>query len=133
MADKPIIIDGVDVSELTSEQLACMNRYEVARLFTKLVDVLSETEDDYNNAQEDRVRMWTDSTGLTEKLKLKEQKCRKYKQTLIEIKEIAEEIENFAERIDEGNWGTLDWKIIDKSREILQKISEVLNDRQKQS
>lgn len=46
------------------------------------------------------------------------------KQTLTEIREIAVEIENFAERIDEDNWGILNWKIIDKSKEILQKISE---------
>ena len=38
-------------------------------------------------------------------------------------KKVVREIENFAERIDEDNWGILDWKIIDKSREILQKIS----------
>lgn len=75
MTDKEILIDGINISELTGEQLVCMNRYEVARLFTKLVDVLSETEDSYNNVQEDRVRMWANNTSLTAKLKRKEQEC----------------------------------------------------------
>ncbi len=114
MTDKQIIIDGVNVSELTSDQLACMNRYEIAHLFIKLVETLIRTEDDYNTAQEDRVKMWTDNTELTEKLKRKERECEmlkynngyevgalertidnlkseldKLKQTLINIKEIA--------------------------------------------
>lgn len=73
MTDKQIIIDGINVSELTGEQLVCMNRYKVSRLFAKLVDTLSKTEDDYNNVQEDRVKMWTDNTGLTDRLKREEQ------------------------------------------------------------
>lgn len=82
MTGKQIIIDDIKVSELTSEQLACMNRYEVAHLFIKLVETLSRTEDDYNKAQEDRVRMWTDITGLTKRLKRKEKECGKYKKAL---------------------------------------------------
>ena len=81
MTDKQIIIDGVNVSELTSEQLACMNRYGVAHLFIKLVEALSRTEDDYNIAQEDRVKMWTDNTELAEQLKRKEQECERLRDT----------------------------------------------------
>lgn len=140
MTDKQIIIDGVDVSNLTGKQLVCMNRYEIARLFAKLIDALIKIEDDYNNAQDDRVRMWTDNTVLTEKLKRKEQECEalrdekayaniaceqfekqinEYSQTLTEIKEIAE-----------VDFNHTCWKTYAKQLEqILQKIDEVLNDR----
>lgn len=80
MTDKQIIIDDIDVSELTSEQLVCMDRYNVAHLFIKLIETLSETEDNYNKVQEDRVKIWTDNTDLTEKLKAKEQECKRLKQ-----------------------------------------------------
>lgn len=83
--NKHIIIDGIDVSNLCVDKIACMNRYEITRLFTKFVEILIRTEDDYNKAQEDRVKMWTDNTYLTEKLKLKEQECEKYKQKLTKI------------------------------------------------
>lgn len=130
MTDKEIIIGGINVSELTGEQLVCMNRYEVARLFAKLVDVLSKTEDNYNNAQEDRVRMWTNNTGLTDKLKRKEQECEKLKNCLTEIKEIAENMNN------ECFYSDFDCKYCDMKNgctyhrkiKILQKISEVEND-----
>lgn len=93
MTNKQIIIDGINVSELTGEQLVCMNRYEVARLFAKLVDVLSKTEDNYNNAQEDRVRMWTNNTGLTDKLKRKEQECEK----------LNKQVEIFTRQLEKAN------------------------------
>ena len=44
MTDKQIIIDGVDVSALHSDQIACMNRYEVARLFVKTIKLLVTKE-----------------------------------------------------------------------------------------
>lgn len=77
MTDKKIIINDINVSELTSEQLACMDRYSVAHLFIKLVETLSRTEDDYNKVQGDRVKIWTDNTDLTEQLKRKEQELEK--------------------------------------------------------
>lgn len=167
MTDKQIIIDGINVSELTGEQLVYMNRYSIAHLFIKLVESLSRTEDDYNKAQEDRVKMWTNNTGLTDKLKRKEQQCNnlyiqlkadeeyykeeentlrkivknkeernielykennKLKQTLAEIEEIAEENIRISE--SEGLNGVYRRRL---AKQILQKISEVLNDGQKQS
>lgn len=41
---KQIIIDGVDVSALYSDLIACMNRYEVAHLFIKTVEQLKRKE-----------------------------------------------------------------------------------------
>lgn len=41
MEDKEqIMIDGVDVTQFNSDELACMNRYDVARLFIGLVENL---------------------------------------------------------------------------------------------
>lgn len=44
MEDKKIMVDGVDVNSLYSEQIACMNRYEVANLFIKTVEKLASKE-----------------------------------------------------------------------------------------
>ena len=44
MTDKQIIVDGVDVNALYSDQIACMNRYEVAHLFIKTVEQLKRKE-----------------------------------------------------------------------------------------
>lgn len=166
MTDKQIIIDGINVSELTGEQLVCMNRYEVARLFSKLVDVIIEIEDDYNNAQDDRVRMWTDNTGLTEKLKRKEKECEELKknvehwkmehkeakakgewtydlvkkrlgQQLDQLKQtLAEMKEHFDEECElcRANYVNITDEVCEEceTKYMLQKINEVLNDRQEQ-
>lgn len=47
MTDKQIIIEGVDVNSLYSDQIACMNRYEVANLFIKTVEKLVTKEQEY--------------------------------------------------------------------------------------
>ena len=52
MTDKQIIIDGVDVNALYSEQIACMNRYEVARLFIKTVELLVSKEQECERLEE---------------------------------------------------------------------------------
>ena len=65
MTDKQIIINGVDVNALYSDQIACMNRYEVANLFIKTV----------------------------EQLKRKEQECEELKKEVKKQKEIAKEYE----------------------------------------
>ena len=44
MTDKKIIIDDIDVNALNSDKIACMNRYEVARLFVKTVERLVAKE-----------------------------------------------------------------------------------------
>lgn len=44
MTDKQIMIDGCDVNDLYSDQIACMNRYEVANLFIKTVERLVTKE-----------------------------------------------------------------------------------------
>ena len=71
MTDKQIIIDGVDVSE-------CENLMQGIVLFGCMED--RKTCSCMNNPN-----------CLYKQLKRKEQECNKYKQTLTEIKEIAEE------------------------------------------
>ena len=44
MINKKIIIDDIDVNALNSDEIACMNRYEVARLFVKTVERLVNKE-----------------------------------------------------------------------------------------
>ena len=44
MINKKIIIDDIDVNALNSDEIACMNRYEVARLFVKTVERLVAKE-----------------------------------------------------------------------------------------
>ena len=44
MTNKKIIIDDIDVNALCSDEIACMNRYEVARLFVKTVERLVAKE-----------------------------------------------------------------------------------------
>ena len=44
MTNKKIIIDDIDVNALCSDEIACMNRYEVARLFIKTVERLVTKE-----------------------------------------------------------------------------------------
>ena len=44
MTNKQIIIDDIDVNALCSDEIACMNRYEVARLFIKTVEKLVTKE-----------------------------------------------------------------------------------------
>lgn len=162
MTDKKMIIDDINVSELTSEQLVCMDRYSVAHLFIKLVEALSRTEDDYNKVQGDRVKMWADNTDLTEQLKRKEQEfrniceafdieyvidketgsligrcnklnkkeqeCEKLKQALTEIKEIAEPFCNACQEFEpEKSKNCINCTYCNYN-EILQKISEGLND-----
>ena len=90
MTDKQIIIDGVDVNSLYSDQIACMNRYEVARLFIKTIELLVS----------------------------KEQECERLKETIIEIKEIAEF------DCSCGHNQMCICNVCDKFDEILQKISE---------
>ena len=50
--DKQIIIDGVDVSALYPDLIACMNRYEVARLFIKTVKQLKRKEQECEELKE---------------------------------------------------------------------------------
>lgn len=44
MINKKIIINDIDVNALNSDEIACMNRYEVARLFVKTVERLVAKE-----------------------------------------------------------------------------------------
>lgn len=44
MTNKKIIIDDIDVNALCSDEIACMNRYEVAHLFIKTVERLVTKE-----------------------------------------------------------------------------------------
>lgn len=44
MTNKKIIIDDIDVNALNSDEIACMNRYEVASLFIKIVERLVTKE-----------------------------------------------------------------------------------------
>lgn len=125
MTDKEILIDGINVSELTGEQLVCMNRYEVARLFTKLVDVLSETEDSYNNVQEDRVRMWANNTSLTDKLKRKEQECEELKHKVELMMDCA------SCKIDEYEQTLTEIKEVNKYKQALDEIEKYLDTQQK--
>ena len=46
MTNKKIIIDVIDVNALCSDEIACMNRYEVARLFIKTVERLVTKEEE---------------------------------------------------------------------------------------
>lgn len=121
MTDKQIIIDGINVSELTGEQLVCMDRYEIARLFAKLVDVLSKTKDDYDDAQDDRVKMWTDNTDLTEQLKRKEQSEAKL---VKQIQTICDFINNRPETFKGVN-GSVDKIIIDYAARKEQECEEL--------
>ena len=44
MTNKKIIINDIDVNALNSDEIACMNRYEVAHLFVKIVERLVAKE-----------------------------------------------------------------------------------------
>ena len=44
MTNKKIIINDIDVNTLNSDEIACMNRYEVAHLFVKIVERLVAKE-----------------------------------------------------------------------------------------
>lgn len=44
MTNKKIIINDINVNALNSDEIACMNRYEVARLFVKTVERLVAKE-----------------------------------------------------------------------------------------
>ncbi len=61
-----IMIDGEDVTQFNSDELACMNRYDVARLFI----------------------------GLVENLHRKTQECEHYRKALEEIEEVINNILN---------------------------------------
>ena len=164
MADKQIIIDGVDViscnhfdmnfkhcdilgrlcrehnncyykqlkaKEQECEELkGCLFQVQNATIsLTKQLDQLKfdyvELEKRHNDSFEQFNQLKaTNENLLSVQYKLADNN-KKLRQTLTEIKELCREIEKFAERINEDNWGILDWKIIDKSRKILQKISEV--------
>ena len=82
MTDKQIIIDGVDVNTLYSEQIACMNRYEVARLFIKTVELLVSKEQECEKLK----NFYINLVGVKE-CEIKE--LVKYKQALRDIKNIA--------------------------------------------
>ena len=88
-----IMIDGVDVTQFNSDELACMNRYDVARLFI----------------------------GLVEELQRKTAECERYKKTLNKIEKyfksqdttrtslfniycIEEEIKNIIKKAKGGNY-----------------------------
>lgn len=70
MTNKKIIIDDIDVNALNSDEIACMNRYEVARLFIKIVErlVTKEQENEelrqYHNKcceeNEKKLKEWLD-------------------------------------------------------------------------
>lgn len=52
MTNKKIIIDDIDVNALNSDEIACMNRYEVARLFVKTVERLVNKEQEYEELRQ---------------------------------------------------------------------------------
>ena len=54
MINKKIIIDDIDVNVLCSDEIACMNRYEVARLFVKTVERLVAKEQEKEELNNDR-------------------------------------------------------------------------------
>ena len=54
MTDKGIImIDGVDITQFNSDELDCMNRYDVARLFIGLVEELQHKEQECKKLKEE--------------------------------------------------------------------------------
>ena len=129
MTDKQIIIDGVNISELTSDQLACMNRYDVARLFIKLVEALSRTEDDYNVAQEDRVKMWTYNTELKtqlDQLKAENEELKNFHINLVGVKEC--EIRELAEIKYENKMLNLTISSLEETRDLFADKIDQLKD-----
>ena len=112
MTDKQIIIDGVDVSGCKKYE------HEIVRCNATLKNMCfcGGRCTDKKNAD-----------CYFKQLKRKEQECEKYKQTLTEIKEIAEKQCNICEAItpiDEYKDCKKCWQGV-----IIQKISEVENER----
>ena len=157
MTDKQIIIDGVDVNSLYHDQITCMNRYEVATLFIKTVELLVAKEQECERLKDIIETKLEDAnicdTGLSylndeyifvkrqlDQLKAENEELKnfhinlvgvkeceikellKLKQTLTEIKEIAENREIFCENCGGGveSFTCDDCGYV----KILQKISE---------
>ena len=103
--DKQIIIDGVDVSGCPYSKIGKYNKYCEQDLYDDGTPVF--TCDEYTNC-------------YYKQLKRKEQECERLKQTLAEIKEVAENaycLTNYTNK-----------DMAQFAKQILQKISEVEND-----
>ena len=83
MTDKQIIVDGVDVNALYSDQIACMNRYEVAHLFIKTVEQLKRKEQECERLKEELILKDVANIELSDEVK-------KYIKAIDEIEEIAD-------------------------------------------
>lgn len=133
MTDKQIIIDGINVSELTNDKLACMNRYEAARLFIKTIKLLVAKEQECERLKKTVMykcpqcgEEYLSPIGASlyeENNNLKEEKAKYYQQTLdveIQINELLQTIAEIKEIAEKRNY--LDYnECLD---DILQKIRE---------
>ena len=147
MINKKIIIDDIDVNALNSDEIACMNRYEVARLFVKIVERLVAKEqeneelrqyhnkccEEFKKEKQDLIDKYNQlsinfyngdycNTDHCSLLKSKEKECERLEQTLIQIKDIAENVQSFVGRID------IEDDVFEQMEQILQKISEMNHD-----
>lgn len=92
MTDREIIIDGVNITQFNSDELACMNRYDIARLFIGLVKNLQrKTKECEKKSWEignlgykikNQRREINERLKQIEKLKEKEQECEQLKAQL---------------------------------------------------
>lgn len=115
---KEIIIDGIDVNALYSDQIACMNRYEVARLFVKTVEQLNAKEQECEELKKQLIQKDEVNTFFNT-LDWNSDPCEicPKKNCLDEIKGIVNFISNIT-NCDKAYYCK------DKLDEILQKISE---------
>ena len=97
MTDKGIImIDGVDITQFNSDELACMNRYDVARLFIGLVEELQHKEqeckkmkDECKKHRRNAVRYCNSYQSSYAENGMTTNKMYQYKQALDEVLSIA--------------------------------------------
>ena len=127
MAGKQIIIDDVDVSGCIS-----LDKSYIPNCTEEFIDCelggLYEYQDEYKRTCKENPNCYY------KQLARKEQECEKYKQTLIEIKEIAEKVYNDCDNCYRNVDTNYDVDCIDctlgskakLAEQILQKISEVL-------
>lgn len=138
MINKKIIINDIDVNALNSDEIACMNRYEVARLFVKIVERLVAKEQECEELRQYHNKCCTEfeneKQALLEKynqvsinfyngdycntehcslLKRKEQECEELKEEIKHYKQIAQ------------YHGNLSVKYTNKSAKLKQTLIEI--------
>lgn len=88
MTDKEqIIIDGVDVNQFNSDELACMNRYDVARLFIGLVENLQRKTQECEELQEKYEALKLENQEGYEIVDELKQECEELKERLVRTEE----------------------------------------------